>query len=162
MKSKLLIPFCILTFSQCAYLSGETTGAREGKSPAQLYSECMSTFSDDAKCKEFVLKSIPDADVNLLGQNANQTELEASAHIFIRSELIQSLLYQNKLYVKNKLGEPDEKRVVNNWAPGMEEWLYYKPVSKFAEGSRPDREILIRFQRGAVVHVGYTPPRPNR
>ncbi|PJZ50062.1 hypothetical protein [Leptospira saintgironsiae] len=162
MNLKFLIPFCILAFSQCTYLSGDNAGVREGKSPSQLYSECMGTFADDAKCKEFVLKSIPDADVNLLGQNANQTELEASTHVFIRAQLIQSLLYQNKLFVKNKLGEPDEKRTVNNWAPGMEEWLYYRPVSKFAEGSRPDREILIRFQRGAVVHVGYTQPSPNR
>ncbi|GBF37844.1 hypothetical protein [Leptospira johnsonii] len=162
MNIKLLFPFCIITFSQCAYLSGDGAGARESKSPAQLYSECMGTFADDAKCKEFVLKSIPDADVNLLGQNVDAKTAEASANIYIRAQLIQSLLYQNKLFVKGKLGEPDEKRVVNNWAPGMEEWLYYRPVSKFAEGSRPDREILIRFQRGTVVHVGYTPPSPNR
>ncbi|MGJ4790131.1 hypothetical protein [Leptospira koniambonensis] len=162
MRSSSAFVFTLSLFSilQCAYFSPESN--RESKSPKRLYSECMETFADDAKCKEFVLKSIPDADVSLLGKDADPNVVEASVNIFIRSELIRSLLSQNKLYVKNKLGEPDEKRVVNNWAPGMEEWLYYRPISKFAEGSRPDREILIRFQRGTVVHVGYTPPSPNR
>ncbi|PJZ25114.1 hypothetical protein CH352_11165 [Leptospira hartskeerlii] len=160
MRSSFVFTLCLFLLFQCTYFSPESN--RESKSPNRLYSECMETFADDAKCKEFVLKSIPDADISLLGKDADPNAVQASTTIFIREELVRSLLYQNKLFVKNKLGEPDEKRTVNNWAPGMEEWLYYRPVSKFAEGSRPDREILIRFQRGAVVHVGHTSPSPNR
>ncbi|TGM94597.1 hypothetical protein [Leptospira licerasiae] len=160
MRSSFVFTLCLFLLFQCTYFSPESN--RESKSPKRLYSECMETFADDAKCKEFVLKSIPDADISLLGKDADPNAVQASNTIFIREELVRSLLYQNKLFVKNKLGEPDEKRTVNNWAPGMEEWLYYRPVSKFAEGSRPDREILIRFQRGAVVHVGHTPPSQNR
>ncbi|EIE00163.1 hypothetical protein [Leptospira licerasiae] len=161
MRSLFVFTLCLFSFLQCAYFFPESS-SKESKSPKRLYSECMETFADDTKCKEFVLKSIPDADISLLGKDADPNAVQASNTIFIREELVRSLLYQNKLFVKNKLGEPDEKRIVNNWAPGMEEWLYYRPVSKFAEGSRPDREILIRFQRGAVVHVGYTPPSQNR
>ncbi|MEI7012029.1 hypothetical protein [Leptospira licerasiae] len=160
MRSSFVFTLCLFLLFQCTYFSPESN--RESKSPKRLYSECMETFADDAKCKEFVLKSIPDADISLLGKDADPNAVQASNTIFIREELVRSLLYQNKLFVKNKLGEPDEKRTVNNWAPGMEEWLYYRLVSKFAEGSRPDREILIRFQRGAVVHVGHTPPSQNR
>ncbi|PJZ76168.1 hypothetical protein [Leptospira neocaledonica] len=160
MKSIYVFTFCLFSFFHCAYFFPASN--KENKSPKQLYSECMETFADDTKCKEFVLKSIPDADISLLGQNADPNALEASSNVFIRSELIRSLMSQNKLFVKTKLGEPDERRTVNSWAPGMEEWLYYRPISKFAEGSRPDKEIKILFSRGAVLKVTHTPPDPMR
>ncbi|TGK17423.1 hypothetical protein EHO61_13600 [Leptospira fluminis] len=143
---------------RCSLVPG--TG-REAKTPKQLFEECMSTFSDEAKCKNFVLKSIPDADIDLLGKQPELAD-EAKAKLRIRSELVHSLLYQNQLYVKNQIGEPDEKMTINNWAPGMEEWVYFRPICKYAEGSRPDKEIRIRFQRGAVVKVLHTPPDPLR
>ncbi|MFB5649751.1 hypothetical protein ACE5IS_03810 [Leptospira wolffii] len=159
MNSKwILAGASILTLTQCAYFFGNS--GRETKTPKELYAECMSTFSDDSKCKEFVLKSIPDADPNLLGEQAPSSE--EGQKLLIRANLIKSLQTQNKLYVRNLLGNPDEEKTINNWSPGMEEWVYYRPISKFAEGSRPDKEIRIRFQRGAVLKVLYTPPDPIR
>ncbi len=149
-----------LLFFQCTYFFPEGTG-RQAKSPKELYTECMGTFSDDAKCKEFVLKTIPDADVRLLGPDP-EISPEQVAKLHIREELIQKLSYQNKLFVKNLIGPPDEQRTVNNWAPGMEEWIYTRPISKYAEGSRPDKEIRIRFQKGAVVKVMHISPDPLR
>ncbi|TGK05517.1 hypothetical protein EHQ53_17990 [Leptospira langatensis] len=160
MKTRYLVIFSFVFLSQCAYFLGDTSGGREAKTPKQLYAECMTTFQDDAKCKEFVLKSIPDADVTILGQNANPTVDPSS--LKIRADLIKSLLYQNKIYVKEMIGEPDEKRTINNWAPGMEEWVYTRPITKYAEGSRPDRELRLHFQKGTVVRVLHTPPSAAR
>ncbi|TGK00678.1 hypothetical protein EHO59_12080 [Leptospira semungkisensis] len=160
MKAKSLVIFSFVFLSQCAYFFGDTSG-REAKTPKQLYAECMATFQDDAKCKEFVLKSIPDADVTILGQNAVAGPVDPSS-LKIRADLIKSLLYQNKIFVKELIGEPDEKRTINNWAPGMEEWVYTRPISKYAEGSRPDRELRLHFQKGTVVRVLHTPPSAAR
>ncbi|TGK43787.1 hypothetical protein [Leptospira andrefontaineae] len=156
----LLAAFCLFSIFQCAYFFPGSN--KESKSPKVLYSECMETFADDTKCKEFVVKSIPDADISLLGKDADPNAVDASSNIFIRAELIRSLMSQNKLFVKGKIGEPDEKRIVNSWAPGMEEWLYFRPITKYAEGSRPDKEIKILFSRGAVLKVTHTPPDPLR
>ncbi|TGL62974.1 hypothetical protein [Leptospira sarikeiensis] len=159
MKFRILLGISFLALVHCAYFF--PNAGKEGKSPKQLYTECMDTFSDDAKCKEFVLKAIPDADVTLLGATAQISE-ETSSKLYIRSEMIQKLMSQNKLFVKNLLGEPDEKAIVNSWAPGMEEWVYYRPISKYAEGSRPDKEIRILFSRGAVLKVRHIQPDPIR
>ncbi|EQA36873.1 hypothetical protein LEP1GSC047_2502 [Leptospira inadai serovar Lyme str. 10] len=159
MKLRSITVLLLLPLMDCSFL--RPTG-REARTPRQLYDECMTTFSDDSKCKEFVLKSIPDADVSVLGVAPPQLSAEEKAKLRIRSELIHSLLYQNQLYVKNQIGDPDEKMTINNWAPGMEEWVYTRPICKYAEGSRPDKEIRIRFQRGAVVKVLHTPPDPIR
>lgn len=158
MRSLSVLTLCLFSLIQCAYFFPGSS--KESKSPKQLYTECMETFSDDSKCKEFVLKSIPDADISLLGQNADPNAVQTAENIFIRSELTRSLMSQNKLFVKGKIGEPDEKRIVNSWAPGMEEWVYYRPISKYAEGSRPDKEIKILFSKGAVLKVTHTPPDP--
>ncbi|PJZ70096.1 hypothetical protein CH373_09920 [Leptospira perolatii] len=135
-------------------------GRPGGKTPKELYDECMNTFSDENKCKELVLKTIPDADLSLLGPEPELSP-EESAKVRIREELIHALLYQNKVFVKEQLGEPDEQKTVT-MSNGMEEWIYRRPVSKYAEGSRPDKELKIRFQRGMVVRIVHTPPDRRR
>lgn len=157
--SAIFVAFSALLAFGCAYFFPNVV--REKRPPKELYAECMSTFSDDAKCKELILKSSPDADLNLLTES-NSEAIEENSKLLIRSDMMKALQGQNKLFVRNLLGSPDEQKIVNNWAPGMEEWIYTRPVSKFAEGSRPDKEVRVRFLRGAVLKVLYVQPDPLR
>lgn len=75
--------------------------------------------------------------------------------LFIRDELIDRLQIQNKPYVLELLGEPDEKIQL---AAGRERWIYNRPLTCYSKKHPPDRQFTVVLRSDRVIKIFYKPP----
>ncbi|MDV6234882.1 hypothetical protein CH379_004465 [Leptospira ellisii] len=132
-------------------------------SAKQIYADCMETFADKEKCEQLVLKQLLGS-----GQSAESSgnvtaetpvgpvlDPEIEKSLRLRSEIKDTLQGQNRLYVKEFLGTPDDIQYRTN---NQEAFIYTRPISRFKPGAKPDREIRVLFRHGNVVRVEHVAP----
>ncbi|XDD51960.1 hypothetical protein AB3N59_08170 [Leptospira sp. WS92.C1] len=127
----------------------------------------METFGNKEKCEQLVLKQLLDSGQNetsgsleASGSGTNQTVVseldpEIERNLRLRSEIKNTLQGQNRIFVKEFLGEPDNIQFRTN---SIEAFLYTRPISRFKPGAKPDREIRVLFRNGTVVRVEHITP----
>ncbi|XDD45884.1 hypothetical protein AB3N60_14360 [Leptospira sp. WS39.C2] len=148
MKQSLLIPILLVSW-QCA----KTV---QVKNQENLFENCMKTFQDEQKCKEFMSNSVKDIQTEeerRAEELAKLTE-EQLAGLKLRKEIKDTLPGKNGIYVKEYIGEPDEIKRGGD----REYWIYKRPISKFDGESLPDKEITVIFRRSFVEKVDYKKP----
>jgi hypothetical protein len=121
-----------------------------------LFRNCMETFEDEKKCSSLIEKSKKD----LLSQEEIRKEQIAKLTkeeldgLKNRQEMKDVLASRNKQFVLQYIGYPDEK--ISN--ADREYWIYTRPVSKYAPGYDPDREVTVILRRGHVEKVNVIKP----
>ncbi|TGM87008.1 hypothetical protein [Leptospira bouyouniensis] len=148
MKHSLLIPIIVLSL-QCA----KTV---QVKNQDNLFENCMKTFHDEEKCKEFMSNSVKDIQSDEQRRDEELAKLteEQLAGLKLRKEIKDKLPGKNGNFVKEYLGDPDEVKRGGD----REYWIYKRPVSKFDTESLPDKEITVIFRRSFVEKVDHKKP----
>jgi hypothetical protein len=126
------------------------------KDKQALYTNCMSTFQDEIKCRQFLDKSeaeLTDIEERRRNERAKMS-VEQLAGLKLRSEIKDVLPGKNNVYVRKYLGEPDEIKYYGERIY----WEYYKPVSKFSPESDPDEKITVIFRKVLVERVDHIKP----
>ncbi|MCB1142949.1 MAG: hypothetical protein H7A24_15605 [Leptospiraceae bacterium] len=111
----------------------------------------MQTFSDEEKCKTFTEKTYSGKPEE--GEIHLSPEEEES--LYIRSDLKTEMFGKNTLYLKSKLGDPEDKI---NLGAGKEVLIYKRPISKYAKGSKPDKQISFVIKRNRIVQIKHIAP----
>ncbi|TGK35600.1 hypothetical protein EHQ12_07140 [Leptospira gomenensis] len=132
-------------------------------SAKQIYADCMETFADKEKCEQLVLKQLLGSGQSSEGSGTGTAETSAEPlldpeiekNLRLRSEIKDTLQGQNRLYVKQFLGNPDDIQYRTN---NLEAFIYTRPVSRFKPGAKPDREIRVLFRHGNVIRVEHVAP----
>lgn len=151
MKLFSLMTVCLIfSFSHCSLFQ---TQEKQSTSES-LYKSCMETFSDEVKCKEMEKKAIEKGQVEKPKRVVELTPEEESK-LLIRDELKNLLMMKNKVFVIEKLGEPDMKKKDGS---GKEYYHYYRPITRFSVEHDPDKELIIVFTREMVNRILHTPP----
>ncbi|TGL95527.1 hypothetical protein EHQ76_16450 [Leptospira barantonii] len=152
---------CVGLVSSCV-----TTPPPKG-SAKQIYADCMETFGDKEKCEKLVLKQLlgsgttqsTDSSQNNGTENAQNSEPaldpEIEKNLRLRSEIKDTLQGQNRIFVKEFLGNPDTVQFRTN---SIEAFIYTRPISRFKPGARPDQEIRVLLRNGTVVRVEHVAP----
>ncbi|MCB1157278.1 MAG: hypothetical protein H7A25_04040 [Leptospiraceae bacterium] len=122
--------------------------------PTQVYTDCMETFKDEAKCTELAKKTAKYNEDKSIYRKQD-LDKEAESKLRIRDELKDELQSKNITYVLNVLGEPDER---HKDASGRTYFYYYRPIARYSPEHDPDKEIKVIFIRGRVSRVNHTPP----
>lgn len=129
-----------LSYNTIAVFCLSCTGIQND--PKTLYKSCIESFSDEQKCHTLIYGTPPSGDLPPSG-------------LFLRGELIERLQIQSKSYVRELLGEPDEKIFEGT---GRERWIYKRPLTRYSNSARPDREFTVLIRTERVVKVYYKPP----
>lgn len=108
----------------------------------------METFQDSEKCEKLVLKQV-------LGSDKTEIQTETEKNLRLRSEIKDNLQGQNRIFVKEFLGNPDQVQFRTN---GIEAYIYTRPVSRHKLGVKPDLEIRVLMRNGTVVRVEHVAP----
>jgi len=138
-QSQIFLFFLSYTFTPVFFIG--CTGIQ--KDPKTLYKSCIESFSDEEKCHTMIY-----------GTPAYSGDLPPTG-LFLRGELIERLQIQSKNYVRELLGEPDEKIFEGT---GRERWIYKRPLTQYTKSSRPDREFTVLIRTERVVKVYYRHP----
>lgn len=133
-------------------------------SAKQIYADCMETFGDKEKCEKLVLKQLlgsgqtTDSSANATEQNQTSEpalDPEIEKNLRLRSEIKDTLQGQNRIFVKEFLGNPDQVQFRTN---SIEAFIYTRPISRFKPGAKPDQEIRVLLRNGTVVRVEHVAP----
>ncbi|XDD42236.1 hypothetical protein AB3N58_13155 [Leptospira sp. WS60.C2] len=148
MKQSLIIPIMVLSL-QCA----KTV---QVKNQENLFENCMKTFKDEDKCKEFMSNSARDIQTDEERREEALAKLtqEQLAGLKLRKEIKDTLPGKNGNFVKEFIGEPDEIKRGGD----REYWVYKRPISKYDGESLPDKEITVIFRRSFVEKVDAKKP----
>lgn len=128
----------------------------------------METFGDREKCEKLVLKQMLGSDKT---ETNSQTQTEENRTISepqpalldpeiekslrLRSEIKDTLQGQNRIFVKEFLGNPDQIQFRTN---SIEAFIYTRPISRHKPGAKPDLEIRVLMRNGTVVRVEHVAP----
>lgn len=136
--------YCSL-FSCIAFISLDWHCSSPEKNPKAMFESCVRSFSDEEKCHTMIYgdPKVPES---------------TGTGLFLRGELIERLQIQSKSYVRELLGEPDEKIFDGT---GRERWIYTRPLTQYSKSSKPDREFTVIIRTERVVRVIYKPPLAN-
>lgn len=86
----------------------------------------METFQDSEKCEKLVLKQLLGSDKTETEKNQTPTlDPEIEKNLRLRSEIKDSLQGQNRIFVKEFLGNPDQVQFRTN---GIEAYIYTRPT----------------------------------
>ncbi|MCW7474903.1 hypothetical protein CH354_16765 [Leptospira levettii] len=148
MKQSLVIPILLVSM-QCA----KTV---QVKNQENLFENCMKTFQDEQKCKEFMSNSVKDIQTDEEKREADLAKLtkEQLAGLKLRKEIKDTLPGKNGIFVKEFIGDPDEVKRGGD----REYWIYKRPICKFDGESLPDKEITVIFRRSFVEKVEHKKP----
>ncbi|AOP35994.1 hypothetical protein A0128_08485 [Leptospira tipperaryensis] len=133
-------------------------------SAKQIFADCMETFGDKEKCEKLVLKQLLGSGQTInpeTGVAENQTaseptlDPEIEKSLRLRSEIKDTLQGQNRIFVKEFLGNPDQIQFRTN---SVEAFIYFRPISRFKPGAKPDVEIRVLMRNGTVVRVEHIAP----
>jgi hypothetical protein len=121
-----------------------------------LFKNCMETFEDEAKCSSFLKKSEQDllTEEEIRKEQIAKLTQEELNGLKNRQEMKDSLASRNKQFVLQYLGIPDQKTSTSD----REYWIYTRPVSIYAPGYDPDREVTVILRRGHVEKVNVIKP----
>lgn len=159
-----ILLFCV---SSAGFLSSCVTTPPPKGSAKQIYADCMETFGDKEKCEKLVLKQLlgsgttgaADSSQNNGTENAQNTapalDPEIEKSLRLRSEIKDTLQGQNRIFVKEFLGNPDQVQFRTN---SIEAFIYFRPISRFKPGAKPDVEIRVLMRNGTVVRVEHVAP----
>jgi hypothetical protein len=116
----------------------------------------METFEDEAKCSSFLKKSEQDllTEEEIRKEQIAKLTQEELNGLKNRQEMKDSLASRNKQFVLQYLGIPDQKTSTSD----REYWIYTRPVSIYAPGYDPDREVTVILRRGHVEKVNVIKP----
>lgn len=163
-------PFAIgtlLLFWVVGFVSSCVTTPPPRGSAKQIYADCMETFGDKEKCEKLVLKQLLGSGTAQSGDSSQNTgtenvqnneptlDPEIEKNLRLRSEIKDTLQGQNRIFVKEFLGNPD---VVQFRTNSIEAFIYTRPISRFKPGARPDQEIRVLLRNGTVVRVEHVAP----
>ncbi|WP_243401379.1 hypothetical protein [Leptospira harrisiae] len=128
----------------------------EVKNQENLFENCMKTFQDEIKCREFMSKSAKDiqSDDEKREEVLAQLTVEQLAGMKLRKDIKDTLPGKNGNFVREYIGDPDEVKHGGD----REYWVYKRPISKFSGDSLPDKEITVIFRRSFVERVEYKKP----
>ncbi|EMJ95969.1 hypothetical protein [Leptospira alstonii] len=125
----------------------------------------METFGDREKCEKLVLKQLIGSDKT---ESSSQAKVEESRtvseraldpeiekNLRLRSEIKDTLQGQNRIFVKEFLGNPDQIQFRTN---SIEAFVYTRPISRYKPGAKPDLEIRVLMRNGTVVRVEHVAP----
>ncbi|WP_061248818.1 hypothetical protein [Leptospira alstonii] len=125
----------------------------------------METFGDREKCEKLVLKQLIGSDKTESSSQAEAEEnrtvservldLEIEKNLRLRSEIKDTLQGQNRIFVKEFLGNPDQIQFRTN---SIEAFVYTRPISRYKPGAKPDLEIRVLMRNGTVVRVEHVAP----
>ncbi|TGL20268.1 hypothetical protein EHQ42_05795 [Leptospira levettii] len=148
MKQSLIIPILFVSL-QCA----KTV---QVKNQENLFENCMKTFQDEQKCKEFMSNSVKDIQTDEEKREEDLAKLtkEQLAGLKLRKEIKDTLPGKNGNFVKEFIGFPDEVKRGGD----REYWIYKRPICKFDGESLPDKEITVIFRRSFVEKVEHKKP----
>ncbi|TGK99737.1 hypothetical protein [Leptospira levettii] len=148
MKQSLVIPILLVSM-QCA----KTV---QVKNQENLFENCMKTFQDEQKCKEFMSNSVKDIQTDEEKREEDLAKLtkEQLAGLKLRKEIKDTLPGKNGNFVKEFIGVPDEVKRGGD----REYWIYKRPICKFDGESLPDKEITVIFRRSFVEKVEHKKP----
>lgn len=133
-------------------------------SAKQIFADCMETFGDKEKCEKLVLKQLLGSGQTTnpeTGIVENQTPTEPTLdpeiekNLRLRSEIKDTLQGQNRIFVKEFLGNPDQVQFRTN---SIEAFIYTRPISRYKPGAKPDLEIRVLLRNGTVVRVEHVAP----
>lgn len=132
-------------FTNCKTSSTQITNKQA------LYDNCMQTFQDEVKCKEFLAKSEDDLKTEAEKNKAARQNLspEGLSKLKIREEMKDLLVSKNKMFVLNYLGEPEKKIPSGD----RDYWVYTRPISRYSPEHDPDEEVTVVLRRGQVDKV---------
>ncbi|TGL35824.1 hypothetical protein EHQ49_17420 [Leptospira perdikensis] len=128
----------------------------EVKNQENLFENCMKTFQDEMKCRDFMSKSAKDmqSEEEKREEALAQLTEEQLAGMKLRQEIKDTLPGKNGNFVRGYIGDPDEIKRGGD----REYWVYKRPISKFSGDSPPDKEITVIFRRYFVEKVDYKKP----
>ncbi|AXR61200.1 hypothetical protein DQM68_11460 [Leptospira mayottensis] len=145
-------------------LSFCTTTPQKG-SAKQIYADCMETFEDREKCEKLVLRQLIGSEKTEESSQieTNRTRISESVtldpeiekNLRLRSEIKDTLQGQNRIFVKEFLGNPDRIQFRTN---SIEAFVYTRPISRYKPGAKPDLEIRVLMRNGTVVRVEHVAP----
>ncbi|EQA63431.1 hypothetical protein LEP1GSC062_0949 [Leptospira alexanderi serovar Manhao 3 str. L 60] len=145
-------------------LNSCTTAPQKG-SAKQIYADCMETFGDREKCEKLVLKQLIGSEKTEESSQieTNRTQISESValdpeiekNLRLRSEIKDTLQGQNRIFVKEFLGNPDRIQFRTN---SIEAFVYTRPISRYKPGAKPDLEIRVLMRNGTVVRVEHVAP----
>ncbi|MBM9545511.1 hypothetical protein JWG40_00660 [Leptospira sp. 201903074] len=144
-----LILITLFTTASCAR-------TLEVKNQDSLFENCMKTFQDEVKCREFMSTSAKDiqSEDQKREEVLAQLTVEQLAGMKLRKEIKDTLPGKNGNFVREYIGDPDEVKRGGD----REYWVYKRPISKFSGDSLPDKEITVIFRRSFVEKVDYKKP----
>ncbi len=130
-----------------------SSGEVQMKNKEALYTNCMDTFKDEVKCKTFLDKSEAElvSDEEKRKEQVKNLSKEQLAGLKLRSDVKDTVQSQNKVFVKEYLGEPDEVARGND----REYWIYKRPITKYSPDHDPDKEVTVIFKRDRVERVNH-------
>ncbi|EMO61624.1 hypothetical protein LEP1GSC133_0228 [Leptospira borgpetersenii serovar Pomona str. 200901868] len=137
------------------------TTAPQKESVKQIYADCMETFGDREKCEKLVLKQLIGPERTEESSQTNRTselvalDPEIEKSLRLRSEIKNTLQGQNRIFVKEFLGNPDRIQFRTN---SIEAFVYTRPISRYKPGAKPDLEIRVLMRNGTVVRVEHVAP----
>ncbi|EMF89363.1 hypothetical protein LEP1GSC161_2688 [Leptospira santarosai str. CBC1416] len=143
-------------------LSSCTAASQKG-SAKQIYADCMETFGDREKCEKLVLKQLIGSEKTGESSQVETDRTQASVsldpeiekNLRLRSEIKDTLQGQNRIFVKEFLGNPDRIQFRTN---SIEAFVYTRPISRHKPGAKPDLEIRVLMRNGTVVRVEHVAP----
>ncbi|WP_425268428.1 hypothetical protein [Leptospira alexanderi] len=125
----------------------------------------METFGDREKCEKLVLKQLIGSEKTEESSQieTNRTQISESValdpeiekNLRLRSEIKDTLQGQNRIFVKEFLGNPDRIQFRTN---SIEAFVYTRPISRYKPGAKPDLEIRVLMRNGTVVRVEHVAP----
>ncbi|EKR62958.1 hypothetical protein LEP1GSC188_1801 [Leptospira weilii serovar Topaz str. LT2116] len=125
----------------------------------------METFGDKEKCEKLVLKQLIGSEKTEESSQieTNRTQIaesvvldpEIEKNLRLRSEIKDTLQGQNRIFVKEFLGNPDRIQFRTN---SIEAFVYTRPISRYKPGAKPDLEIRVLMRNGTVVRVEHVAP----
>ncbi|WP_425319201.1 hypothetical protein [Leptospira alexanderi] len=125
----------------------------------------METFGDREKCEKLVLKQLIGSEKTEESSQieTNRTQIpesvaldpEIEKNLRLRSEIKDTLQGQNRIFVKEFLGNPDRIQFRTN---SIEAFVYTRPISRYKPGAKPDLEIRVLMRNGTVVRVEHVAP----
>ncbi|MFQ3909051.1 hypothetical protein [Leptospira borgpetersenii] len=121
----------------------------------------METFGDREKCEKLVLKQLIGPEKTEESSQTNRTselvalDPEIEKSLRLRSEIKNTLQGQNRIFVKEFLGNPDRIQFRTN---SIEAFVYTRPISRYKPSAKPDLEIRVLMRNGTVVRVEHVAP----
>lgn len=138
------------------FLTASCARTLEVKNQESLFENCMKTFQDEIKCREFMSKSAKDiqSEDEKREEVLAQLTVEQLAGMKLRKDIKDTLPGKNGNFVREYIGDPDEIKRGGD----REYWVYKRPISKYSGESPPDKEITVIFRRYFVEKVDYKKP----